>query len=309
MPSSLSLSSIQQFRHAFSLLDSNSKGYVTKDDLSVMLQALRVRVDPDDLEDLIYQVKSMDKETLNNLYETSSAYRTTTITNTTTTTDHGHEKPNEFGNDEINEDNIDDINNDGDEFNIDYLEEEDNFESPEESVEMESNTPTKHYKNTSSSNNMLEEQLILRSSNDNNTYSSTQQHKQREISARKKVKAEKMIEYRYSFDLPEFIAFISYAVSREFPNVGYSVHEMKELDEINEETNTQQLFENVQELFLLFEDKSKLGFVTKESLKIAMEKVGEFLPPTIFDEMFNEVDFAKTGSLTREQFVSIFSEE
>ena len=49
--------SIQQFKHAFSLMDVDKKGFVTADDLTVILRALRIRIDSDDIDDLIHEVK------------------------------------------------------------------------------------------------------------------------------------------------------------------------------------------------------------------------------------------------------------
>ena len=130
-----------------------------------------------------------------------------------------------------------------------------------------------------------------------------------EINLKKKNKSDKFITYRHGFDLPEFITFITYAVNREYINVGATNDNSQELDseeQLDSLANQSQIFESMNDTFAIFEDANLQGFITKNSLKVAMEKVGEYLPIEIFDQMFHEVDFAKTGKISREQFASIF---
>ncbi|KAG2373337.1 hypothetical protein C9374_012203 [Naegleria lovaniensis] len=276
----LPLSTVQQCRHAFSLLDAENKGYVTTKDLEIVLQALRVRIDPSDLEDLINEVKALDRFVLDSLYEGYSSI----ITNNNNS---------DFNDDESVGESHDDENFQNNEIVL-------SESSKQQEADQEITTATSTTTPTSMS-----------------SLPGAQDAKSPLLSKRKLKKANQYVEYRYAFDLPEFIAFVAYAVQREFPDVEERLRTIelqnKELDAINDDEegtkqNQQQLFKDLNELFVIFEDKTKPGYMTMESLRNSMEKVGEYLPTHVFEEMFYEIDFAKTGTISKEQFLSIFSE-
>ncbi|EFC47469.1 predicted protein [Naegleria gruberi] len=277
MPSTLSQESILQFKHSFSLLDTDRKGFVTIDDIKIMLRALHIRIDEEDIDDLIHQVKSMDRETVERLYETSVYnvnFSTVNNNNTTTNGNYNTESSSEQ--------------------QLSSLDEEESLDD-----EDDDNSLAMTEKDTNK--NIVE----LVNSNDNSSIIPLVK-----INPKRLKKSEKFIAYRHGFDLPEFIAFISFAVNREYPNIGAHPNEsFQELDTdelIGNSGNQSQLFENMDELFSIFEDVNDKGYITKASLKSAIENVGEFLPNEIFDQMFHEVDFAKTGKISRIQFASIF---
>ncbi|KAF0973001.1 hypothetical protein FDP41_008665 [Naegleria fowleri] len=270
-------STVQQCRHAFSLLDSESKGYVTAKDLEIVLQALRVRIDPSDLEDLINEVKALDRSVLNSLYEGYNS-------SVNIPRNHHHHSSKQFRDDDSSVDESHDAD----------------FENNEIVLKSEK-----------VSNQDDDQQRVSTMS-----ASSTATLQSPLLSNRKLKRANQYVEYRYAFDLPEFIAFVAYAVQREYPDVGERLKTIelqnKELDAINDDEDVnkehQKLFQDLNELFTIFEDKTKPGYMTMESLRVSMEKVGEFLPTPIFEEMFYEIDFAKTGTISKEQFMSLFSE-
>ncbi|KAL9646708.1 hypothetical protein ABK040_001131 [Willaertia magna] len=245
---------VEEFTQAFKLIDCENKGYISIDDLSIVLRSLRIYVDKDDLSHIVLnEIKSIDANTI----------------------------------DEIQKEN-DDING---------------------ITALDKNLNTLGF-----------------------------------LDKRKLMKAQKHIEYRYGFDLPEFITFIAYAISKIETNtetitnytkppttiLGEGIgkedmdeemitHEREELEralegnDYNEQDNgdnkREVLFKNLYKLFEIFEDKNCMGFITKQSLQLAMDNVGEYLPEKIFNEMFEEVDFAKTGKISLEQFLSLFDEE
>jgi len=253
MPFVLAPSSIEEFRQAFSLMDGEQKGYVTAEDIKIVLQALRIHIDPDDLDDLIHHVKGLDRETITKLYD-ASPYQATVQSTTV----------------EENEIVLQDVNE----------------------------------KQMVNSESAVRRNSVLSVAEQPGFFQK-----------RKMKRAEKAIEYRHAFDLPEFITFMSFALSREYNEDGTdkqvertSQEELDRLDyvTVDSDTKVNMLFEDLDEFFEIFEDKTSVGYITKDSLKRAMDKVGEYLPEDIFDEMFHQVDFAQTGKISREQFLAMY---